>query len=222
MKYLPFFNLASTSTLLCTRVSSSKNYLKRCIFILNLQISFSFYMFPAVSTSMPQFHHMMGERLRSVEQGADTVVWLALSRAAARTRSGQFFQGEPHRVWQVLPPHIQSRSFPFPFHPLGRIQTSSSPAGITCSDRLFVLQIAGLLRPTCLWPGPAALQRRSRVSWVSWRLWRSESFSRSPMESSTDRPDLSLSELWRKCYTACHSPIKATITWMKVSFIWYV
>ncbi|GAA6234774.1 dehydrogenase/reductase SDR family member 12-like isoform X1 [Lates japonicus] len=47
---------------------------------------------PAVSTSMPQFHQMMGERLRSVEQGADTVVWLALSRAAARTRSGQFFQ----------------------------------------------------------------------------------------------------------------------------------
>ncbi|KAG7229276.1 hypothetical protein INR49_012934 [Caranx melampygus] len=47
---------------------------------------------PAVSTSMPQFHQMMGERLRSVEQGADTVVWLALSRVAARTRSGQFFQ----------------------------------------------------------------------------------------------------------------------------------
>ncbi|KAG8014130.1 Dehydrogenase/reductase SDR family member 12, partial [Nibea albiflora] len=47
---------------------------------------------PAVSTSMPHFHRMMGERLRSVEQGADTVVWLALSRAAPRTRSGQFFQ----------------------------------------------------------------------------------------------------------------------------------
>ncbi|KAG7526154.1 hypothetical protein JOB18_037340 [Solea senegalensis] len=47
---------------------------------------------PAVSTSMPQFHHMMGERLRSAEQGADTVAWLALSRAAARTQSGQFFQ----------------------------------------------------------------------------------------------------------------------------------
>ncbi|KAM6919806.1 dehydrogenase/reductase SDR family member 12 [Lycodopsis pacificus] len=46
----------------------------------------------AVSTSMPQFHQMMGERLRSAEQGADTVVWLASSRAAARTRSGQFFQ----------------------------------------------------------------------------------------------------------------------------------
>nr|XP_020451572.1 dehydrogenase/reductase SDR family member 12-like isoform X2 [Monopterus albus] len=47
---------------------------------------------PAVSRSMPQFHQMMGERLRSIEQGADTVVWLALSRAAARTCSGQFFQ----------------------------------------------------------------------------------------------------------------------------------
>lgn len=49
---------------------------------------------PAVATSMPQFHHMMGERLRSVEQGADTVVWLALCRASARSCSGQFFQGE--------------------------------------------------------------------------------------------------------------------------------
>ncbi|XP_029970427.1 dehydrogenase/reductase SDR family member 12 isoform X2 [Salarias fasciatus] len=47
---------------------------------------------PAVSSSMPQFHQMMGDRLRSVEQGADTVVWLALSRAASRTCSGQFFQ----------------------------------------------------------------------------------------------------------------------------------
>ncbi|XP_034558393.1 dehydrogenase/reductase SDR family member 12-like [Notolabrus celidotus] len=47
---------------------------------------------PAVATSMPQFHHMMGERLRGVEQGADTVVWLALCRASARSRSGQFFQ----------------------------------------------------------------------------------------------------------------------------------
>ncbi|XP_041660316.1 dehydrogenase/reductase SDR family member 12-like isoform X2 [Cheilinus undulatus] len=47
---------------------------------------------PAVATSMPQFHQMMGDRLRSVEQGADTVVWLALCRASSRSRSGQFFQ----------------------------------------------------------------------------------------------------------------------------------
>ncbi|KAM9845064.1 dehydrogenase/reductase SDR family member 12-like [Aulostomus maculatus] len=55
----------------------------------------------AVSTSMPQFHQMMGDRLRSVEQGADTVVWLALSRAAARTRSGQFFQDR-----KPIPTHL--------------------------------------------------------------------------------------------------------------------
>ncbi|KAM7379270.1 hypothetical protein PAMP_004835 [Pampus punctatissimus] len=56
---------------------------------------------PAVSTSIPQFHQMMGERLRSVEQGADTVVWLALSRAAAKTRSGQFFQDR-----RTVPAHL--------------------------------------------------------------------------------------------------------------------
>ena len=47
---------------------------------------------------MPEFHQMMGDRLRSVEQGADTVVWLALSRVAARTRSGQFFQGKQNEM----------------------------------------------------------------------------------------------------------------------------
>ncbi|TWW73259.1 dehydrogenase/reductase SDR family member 12-like [Takifugu flavidus] len=56
---------------------------------------------PAVSKSMPQFHRMMGERLRRVEQGADTVVWLALSRAAARTQSGQFFQDR-----RCVPTHL--------------------------------------------------------------------------------------------------------------------
>lgn len=43
---------------------------------------------------MPQLHRMMGERLRRVEQGADTVVWLALSKAAVKTPRGQFFRGQ--------------------------------------------------------------------------------------------------------------------------------
>lgn len=47
---------------------------------------------PAVSTAMPQFHQMMGDRLRSAEQGADTLIWLALAKAAAKTPSGLFFQ----------------------------------------------------------------------------------------------------------------------------------
>ncbi|XP_046883259.1 dehydrogenase/reductase SDR family member 12-like [Hypomesus transpacificus] len=56
---------------------------------------------PAVSTAMPQFHQMMGARLRSAEQGADTVVWLALARAAAKTPSGQFFQDR-----RTVPAHL--------------------------------------------------------------------------------------------------------------------
>lgn len=58
------------------------------------EISHLITVFPAVSESMPQFHRMMGERLRRVEQGADTVVWLAVSKAAVKTPSGQFFQGQ--------------------------------------------------------------------------------------------------------------------------------
>ncbi|XDV28029.1 hypothetical protein PO909_031441 [Leuciscus waleckii] len=47
---------------------------------------------PAVATAMPQFHQMMRDRLRSAEQGADTVIWLAVSRATTAFPSGLFFQ----------------------------------------------------------------------------------------------------------------------------------
>ncbi|XP_040281983.1 dehydrogenase/reductase SDR family member 12 isoform X1 [Bufo bufo] len=47
---------------------------------------------PAVRSSMPDFHEKMKNRLRTEEQGADTVVWLAISPAATRHASGLFFQ----------------------------------------------------------------------------------------------------------------------------------
>uniref|UniRef100_A0A4W4EEX8 Flj13639 n=1 Tax=Electrophorus electricus TaxID=8005 RepID=A0A4W4EEX8_ELEEL len=47
---------------------------------------------PAVATAMPQFHQLMQPRLRTPEQGADTVVWLALTHAATANASGLFFQ----------------------------------------------------------------------------------------------------------------------------------
>lgn len=50
---------------------------------------------------MPEFHRMMQGRLRTAEQGADTVVWLALSRAAVRKRSGQFFQGKQVKLFAI-------------------------------------------------------------------------------------------------------------------------
>ena len=47
---------------------------------------------PAVRSSMPDFYNKMKDKLRTVEQGADTVVWLALADAAYSAPSGQFWQ----------------------------------------------------------------------------------------------------------------------------------
>ncbi|XP_067948332.1 dehydrogenase/reductase SDR family member 12-like [Watersipora subatra] len=45
-----------------------------------------------VKEAMPAFYRAMKSTLRSPVQGADTVVWLALSPAAKLVKSGQFFQ----------------------------------------------------------------------------------------------------------------------------------
>lgn len=47
---------------------------------------------PAVRSAMPDFHAKMQNKLRTVEQGADTIVWLAISPKAIEVTSGQFFQ----------------------------------------------------------------------------------------------------------------------------------
>ena len=57
---------------------------------------------PGVVDSLPGFHSLMKPLLRSPEQGADTIVWLAAAAEAA-IPSGQFFlDREPH-VTTVLP-----------------------------------------------------------------------------------------------------------------------
>jgi dehydrogenase/reductase SDR family protein 12 len=47
---------------------------------------------PAVQSSMPDFHRRMQGKLRTAEQGADTVVWLCVSKEAIKIPSGSFFQ----------------------------------------------------------------------------------------------------------------------------------
>ncbi|XP_072116854.1 dehydrogenase/reductase SDR family member 12 isoform X2 [Mobula birostris] len=47
---------------------------------------------PAVRTSMPSFHARMKDRLRTATQGADTLVWLAVSNSASQQPNGLFFQ----------------------------------------------------------------------------------------------------------------------------------
>ena len=41
---------------------------------------------------MPEFYEKMKNKLRTVEEGADTIVWLAVSPAARQAKSGDFFQ----------------------------------------------------------------------------------------------------------------------------------
>ncbi|KAM4789159.1 dehydrogenase/reductase SDR family member 12 isoform 2-T2 [Cyanocitta cristata] len=48
---------------------------------------------PAVRSSMPDFYERMKNSLRTEAQGADTVLWLAVSAEATKLPSGLFFQG---------------------------------------------------------------------------------------------------------------------------------
>ncbi|XP_072546765.1 DHRS-12_like_SDR_c-like domain-containing protein [Salminus brasiliensis] len=56
---------------------------------------------PMIANAMPDFHRSMKERLRTPEQGADTVVWLALSEAATTKPTGRFFQDR-----KMVSPHL--------------------------------------------------------------------------------------------------------------------
>jgi len=47
---------------------------------------------PAVRSSMPDFHRKMEGKLRTAGEGADTVVWLAVSKTAGEEKSGLFWQ----------------------------------------------------------------------------------------------------------------------------------
>jgi len=50
---------------------------------------------PAVRSAMPGFYEKMKDKLRTTEQGADTIIWLAISNNSNVTdpkRSGDFFQ----------------------------------------------------------------------------------------------------------------------------------
>ncbi|XP_008430813.1 dehydrogenase/reductase SDR family member 12 [Poecilia reticulata] len=65
---------------------------------------------PAVQSSMPSFHAKMQSKLRTEAMGADTVVWLAVSPAAVKLPSGQFFQDRKPVATHL--PLASSRSSP--------------------------------------------------------------------------------------------------------------
>jgi dehydrogenase/reductase SDR family member 12 len=57
---------------------------------------------PAVQTSLPRFRRFMANRLRTPEQGADTIVWLAACPRAAR-ETGRFWFDRAPRWTHYLP-----------------------------------------------------------------------------------------------------------------------
>lgn len=56
---------------------------------------------PAVQSSMPQFYEKMKTRLRTVEEGADTIVWLAIAENPLKLKSGCFYQDR-----KIVPTHL--------------------------------------------------------------------------------------------------------------------
>ncbi|XP_022066587.2 dehydrogenase/reductase SDR family member 12 [Acanthochromis polyacanthus] len=65
---------------------------------------------PAVQSSMPSFHAKMQGKLRTQAMGADTVLWIAVSPAAAKQPSGLFFQDRKAVATHL--PLASSRSSP--------------------------------------------------------------------------------------------------------------
>lgn len=63
---------------------------------------------PAVRSSLPRFHAATRRILRSPAQGADTVLWLAASRAAGRSSGRFWFDRKPQ------PTHLLSRTREMP------------------------------------------------------------------------------------------------------------
>ncbi|KAM6969761.1 DHRS-12_like_SDR_c-like domain-containing protein [Aplochiton taeniatus] len=56
---------------------------------------------PAVANAMPDFHQSMKGSLRTPEQGADTVVWLAVAEPSPTRPSGRFYQDR-----KIVPTHL--------------------------------------------------------------------------------------------------------------------
>jgi NAD(P)-dependent dehydrogenase (short-subunit alcohol dehydrogenase family) len=53
---------------------------------------------PGIQRSLPEFHSLVGTLLRTPEQGADTMVWLALSDTAARSTGRFWLDRRPHET----------------------------------------------------------------------------------------------------------------------------
>ncbi len=63
---------------------------------------------PGVHDALPRFERLLGPRLRTPEEGADTIVWLAVADEAAHT-TGRFWLDRRPRGTHRLPSTRESR-----------------------------------------------------------------------------------------------------------------
>jgi len=53
---------------------------------------------PAVKTSMPDFYEKFKNKLRTPEQGADTILWLGATNSLTEKDNGEFFRDRSHEI----------------------------------------------------------------------------------------------------------------------------
>ena len=57
---------------------------------------------PGLQSSLPTFHRLMQKSLRNLEQGTDTIIWLAVAHSVARS-TGKFWFDRRQRSTHILP-----------------------------------------------------------------------------------------------------------------------
>ncbi len=83
---------------------------------------------PGIVASLPRFHQLMKPVLRSPEQGADTIVWLATA-PAAELPSGKFWHDRRPRAEYWLPWTREAAAVPGAVWDWAAAQTGVEPAG---------------------------------------------------------------------------------------------
>jgi dehydrogenase/reductase SDR family protein 12 len=63
---------------------------------------------PGIQTSLPRFGRIVGERLRTADEGADTIVWLAASQEGARTTGRFWLDRRPRSTEHLLSAKVPS------------------------------------------------------------------------------------------------------------------
>jgi hypothetical protein len=84
---------------------------------------------PGVVASLPTFHRLIGPRLRTPEEGADTIVWLVASEEPARTTGTFWLDRGARPVDRLWGTRVDDRAARRLWGACERLSTSASEAG---------------------------------------------------------------------------------------------